>query len=76
MYFYCFSTHYHLFSFRRDLAESAKQQRIEKESYEDFGSRVIDIIKSTPQDVIDRTIDSLPQRMKMVIKSKGKRIKY
>ena len=41
-----------------------------------FAARVVQTIKNVPIDLINRTIDSLPKRMNMVVKSKGDRIKY
>ena len=38
--------------------------------------RVIDAVRAAHAEVIDRTIASLPGRMAMVVKGKGKRIKY
>ena len=61
---------------RRELAIQVREMHLEKESYENYAARVIRTIKNIPTDVIDRTIDSLPKRMDMVIKSKGERIKY
>ena len=61
---------------RKMLAKEAKDKFIQKESYAEFAHRVIRTIESVPAHIIDRTIDSLPQRMSMVIKSKGDRIKY
>ena len=64
------------FPFRRQLALEAREEFIKKESYEDYVTRLKRTIQSIPVDVIDRTIDSLPGRVEMVIKSKGHRIKY
>ena len=48
--------------------------------HQDFGMKVSEIKKkkypNTPQDVIDRTIESLRGGMQMVIKTKGGRLKY
>ncbi len=61
---------------RRELHKQAKENRIEKETYKDFVVRVMDTIRNMPTDVIDRTIESLPGRMQMVINTKGDRSKY
>ena len=61
---------------RRELHKQAKENRIEKESYQNFVVRVMETIRSMPTDVIDRTIESLPGRMRMVINTKGDRSKY
>ena len=49
---------------------------IEREDLDSFKQRIIETIHSIPIDIIDRTIQSLPKRVEMVIKSKGDRIKY
>ena len=61
---------------RREMRNDVRTRRIEKETFDEFALRVIATIKRTPVDLVDRTIDSLPRRMKMVITSKGDRIKY
>ena len=61
---------------RRSLREQAKELRIQSETYNEYAKRVIDMIEAIPQEVIDRTIESLPKRMKMVVGSKGDRVKY
>ena len=61
---------------RKRLAEHAKTNNLYHETYQQFSSRVIETIKSIPIDYINKTIDSLPKRMEMVVKSKGHRIKY
>ena len=61
---------------RRELTKEVRERRIEIETLDEFASRVIATIKRTPVDLIDRTIDSQAGRMKMVIASKGDRIKY
>ena len=67
-----------IFSFntRRELAHQAEQQHIEQETFPEFAARVKHTIQSIHVDVIDRTIESLPRRMEMVVKSKGHRIKF
>ena len=61
---------------RRALAEQVKELNIESETYNEFAKRVMNVIKSMPHDVIDRTIESLLKRMKMIVSSNGDRIKY
>ena len=65
-----------LFICRRQLAKQAQEERIENESYEAFASRVKAAINSVPIALIDKTIESLPKRMEMVVKCGGRRIKY
>ena len=54
----------------------AEKKRITRESYEQFAARLQKTIESIPVDVIDRTIESLPKLMRMIVKSEGRRIKY
>lgn len=61
---------------RKELAQYAKAHNVHHETYQQFSSRVIQTIKSIPIQYINKTIDSLPKRMDMVVKSKGRRIKY
>ena len=61
---------------RKKLSMQARDNRIMDESYEEFQTRVFETIKATPIDYINKTIESLHGRIGMVIRSKGKRIKY
>ena len=58
------------------MSLSAQSRRIESDSCEEFTMRVIDAVRAAHAEVIDRTIASLPGRTAMVVKGKGKRIKY
>ncbi len=53
-----------------------KENRIEQESWDEFVTRIEQNIYSTPKDYIDKTIASMPKRIKNVIENKGRRIKY
>ena len=61
---------------RKKLREDAIEHHIEHESFEEFCNRV----KTTPlnfsRDIIDSTIESLPKRMKLIMKGKGHRTIY
>ena len=61
---------------RHELTEEAKAKRITRESYKAYAARVKAAICATSPDLIDRTIESLPKRMKAVIASRGDRTKY
>jgi len=61
---------------RRGLREEAKLKRIEKESYEEFTTRIKAAICATSHELIDKTISSLPRRMRAVIEGHGDRTKY
>jgi transposase len=61
---------------RRQMCVHVKENRIEQESWDDFVTRIKQNIYSTPKDYIDKTIASMPKRIKNVIENKGRRIKY
>ena len=59
-----------------ELAKEAIAKKIDKESFEEFSIRCVQMMESYPVSKIDAIIDSMPKRIDMVIKSKGQRIKY
>lgn len=61
---------------RRQMERDALSMSIEKENYAEFSARVKRTIESIPHSVIDKTIESLPKRIDMLIKMKGQRLKY
>ena len=61
---------------RKRLAQESIDQNIVKESYSQFCQRVRRTILNYDKDVIDRTIESMPKRINLVIKNKGIRTKY
>ena len=61
---------------KRQLREDAKLKRIERETWNEFVTRVELTIQNTPISYMDKTIESMPNRIKQIIKSKGRRIKY
>lgn len=61
---------------RKQLHEDALSMNITKETYENFAARVKATIQSFPAVLIDRTIESLPNRMELIIQGKGSRTKY
>lgn len=61
---------------RQELANDALVQEIYKENYEDFCKRVANTISNFSVEVIDRTIDSMKDRLRRVIQTKGERTKY
>ena len=61
---------------RKKLREDAIEHHIEHETYEEFCNRVKTTLLNFSQDVIDSTIESLPKRMKLIMKGKGHRTKY
>lgn len=61
---------------KRRLREDAKEKCINKETWDEFIIRVRSTLFDTSTDYIDKTIDSMPKRIKQIIRSKGRRIKY
>ena len=61
---------------KKDLKAQAIRNRITRESMEEFNTRVVDTLKSYPVSTIDRIIESMDKRIELIIKSKGRRIKY
>ena len=60
----------------KSIREDAMTNRIEKETFQQFVDRVKRLCLSYSPEIIDRTIESMPKRIDMVIKSKGQRTKY
>ena len=58
------------------LREDAINENIVHETYEQFCERVKKTLMDFNPDVVDRTIESMPKRVEMIIKRKGQRIKY
>ena len=61
---------------RNELRRDVIERQIEKETFDQFATRVIETIQRTSVDLIDRTIASQRRRIDLVIKSRGNRIKY
>lgn len=49
---------------------------ITKETYDQFVARCAKTLKDFPSDIIDRTIDSMPNRLHKIIERNGQRTKY
>jgi len=58
------------------LEEEAIDSKITKESFDEFRNRVLRTLGELDPDVIDKAIDSMPRRMRAIIKGKGSRTKY
>ena len=58
------------------LEEGALINNITRENFEKFPTRVKETIKAFPIEIIDKIIESINRRMKMVVNGKGKRTKY
>ena len=61
---------------RRQLSRDALSRNIEKETYEEFCERVKNTMLNYPVHLLDKTIETMPKRMKEIIKNKGYRTKY
>ena len=60
----------------KQLKKDSIEQKIEKETYTQFCERVKRTVLAFDSSIIDRTIASLPKRIKLVIQGKGHRTKY
>ena len=61
---------------RMNLEEEAVTENITCETFEQFRDPVLKSLERLPRDVIDRTIESLNDRIDAIISSKGSRTKY
>ena len=61
---------------RMDLEEEAVSENITCEPFEQFRDCISKSLERLPRDIIDRTIESLNDRIDAVISSKGSRTKY
>ena len=58
------------------MRDDAAQNNITRETYDEFCDRVRNTILNYDVDVIDRTIETMPKRIKLILKGKGYRTKY
>lgn len=61
---------------KRELKKQAIQQQITKETMEEFKTRVKNLMENYPCDKIDKIIDTMDKRIDLILKNKGRRIKY
>ena len=61
---------------KKKLESDAIERQITSESFEQFCNRVKHTLLNFPTKTVDNIIDSMPKRLKMVIKRKGQRIRY
>ena len=59
-----------------ELDKQALELNITRETYEEFSERVIRTITNMLVDVVDKIIESMDNRISLVINSKGQRTKY
>ena len=60
----------------KKLKKDAIDMNIEVESYDQYCQRVVKTVMAFDSAIIDRTIESMPKRLKLVIEGKGHRTKY
>ncbi|CAB4019398.1 Hypothetical predicted protein [Paramuricea clavata] len=61
---------------KSQLNKQAVTENITSESYEQFQTRVLQVLRTFPIDIIDKTIDSMSKRINKLISSKGYKTKY
>jgi len=61
---------------KEELRKQAIEQNIVRENFENFSIRVKHTLENCPASYIDKTIESMPKRIMMVLKARGRRIKY
>ena len=71
---HCIENFFH--TVKVELDKQALELNITRETYEEFSERVIRTITNMPVDVVDKIIESMDNRISLVINSKGQRTKY
>ena len=61
---------------RSKLRSDALEQKIIHETFEKVSARVKKSLEEFPVDIINKTIESMPSRMKCILKGNGHRTKY
>ena len=61
---------------KAELHSQALEQNITFENFDEYSNRVKQTLEKVPIEYINKTINTMNKRMDMVIKRKGKRIKY
>ena len=61
---------------RGNLQKYALNKEIKKETFLEFSRHVRKIIKSSPVEILDKTIGSMPKRLAKIVSTKGERTKY
>ena len=66
-----------VFNYVKDkLHQQAIQENITFEDFDDFSERAEIMLMNTPISYINKTIDTMPKRLSMIVKAGGKRIRY
>ena len=60
----------------KKLRSDAIEKNITCESYKEFSARVESTMENFTLDMIDRIIDTMPKRMREIVKCGGQRLKY
>ena len=71
---HCIESFFH--AAKVDLDKQALELNITRQTYEEFSERVTRTIKNMPVDVVDKIIESMDNRISLVLFSKGLRTKY
>ena len=61
---------------KKRLSKQAREQSITHESKDEFADRVQNMMLSFKPEAIDKIIETMPKRIDMIIKKRGRRIKY
>ena len=61
---------------KQNLHADALSKNIAHETYDEFSQRIKETLLAIPLQTINKTIESMAGRMTMVVKAKGKRIRY
>ena len=61
---------------RANLQKDDLTKEIKKETFLDFSRRVRKTIKSSPVEILDKSIDSMPKRLAKIVSTNGERTKY
>ena len=60
----------------RKLKNDAVSNNITRETFTEFCERVQNTLHNFPADKIDKIIDSMPKRMREIVKCHGERLRY
>ena len=61
-----------IFNIKKKLHADALSKNITKENFEEYSKRVKETLNPTPLETINKTVGSIPRRMEMIVKGKGK----
>lgn len=61
---------------RINLRQQALEERIERENFTAFKNRILGVLANLDTGIIDRTIETMNDRLKLIIESSGCRTKY